>query len=173
MEVNSYSGISLIVAQDENRAIGFKGELPWNLPDDFAWFKHKTLGHPIIMGRKTFESLGKPLPKRLNIVVSSQPDLSLPDGVILVPDYQSALKVASEQEKDEIFVIGGGVLFSEAIKTADTLYITQIFTKVEQADAWFPVFSPDHFQLKTTIPHPADKRHAFAFEIQVWNNVKT
>ena len=163
--------ISLIVAYDENRAMGLKNDLPWHLPDDFAMFKRVTSGHPIIMGRKTFESLGKPLPKRTNIVISSDPNLALPNGVYLASSLQKAIELAEKENPDEIFIIGGAVVFKEALPLADKIYTTLIHTKVPEADTWFPDFRVTEFFLVEEEFHPADERHKNSFTFQQWLRV--
>ena len=103
--------LSAIVAIAQNNAIGKDNQLPWHLPDDLRFFKKTTMGKPVLMGRKTFESLGKPLPGRLNIVVSHQENLQLPEGVLLYNNLEKALKRLEEEPVDEAFIIGGGKNF--------------------------------------------------------------
>ena len=131
--------ISLIAALSENRVIGKAGSLPWHLPGDFRRFKERTLGHVIIMGRKTHESIGRPLPGRTNIVVTRDPARQIP-GCIVVADLEEALAKARESEREEIFIIGGGQIYAEALAMADRLYLTLVHA-IMDGDAFFPEYS--------------------------------
>ncbi len=132
--------IALIAALASNRVIGIDNQLPWHLPEDLKYFRAQTWGKPIIMGRKTFDSLGRPLPGRTNIVVSHQPALQLP-GAVVVTSPQQALEVARQQAEldavDEVMVIGGEMLYREMLDLADRLYLTRVELS-PQGDAWFP-----------------------------------
>ena len=138
--------ISIIAAISESRALGKNGKLLWHIPEDMKRFKKLTEGHVVIMGRKTFESIGKPLSNRINIVVTHNPAVTIlgrstQDGNIFV--YQSlenALEVAKQKEKEEIFIIGGGQIYQQAIKYADKLYLTIVKGNFE-ADTFFPDYS--------------------------------
>ncbi len=158
--------LSAIVAVAENNAIGKNNQLPWYLPDDLKFFKKTTLGKPVLMGRKTFESLGKPLPARTNIVLSRQHGLKLPDGVLLFSDIKSALSSMEETNAEEGFIIGGGKIFEETFSLIDRLYLTRVHTKVEDADVFFPEIDHTHWKLSWHEDHPADEKHAFAFTFQ-------
>jgi dihydrofolate reductase len=127
--------ISLIVAMASNRVIGLNNQMPWHLSADLKRFKKITLGFPIVMGRKTHESIGKPLPGRTNIVISRNPTYK-PEGCLVVNSIESALK-AGCQDAENIFVIGGSTLYEELLPVAGTLYITQINKKFE-GDTFFP-----------------------------------
>ncbi len=107
--------VSAIVAVSSNHAIGRDNDLPWYLPEDLKFFKRTTMGKPVLMGRKTFESLGRPLPGRVNIVLSTQRDLSLPEGVILCHTLEEGMERLKTEGNDEVFVIGGGKIFAEAM----------------------------------------------------------
>lgn len=126
--------VSLIVAMAENRVIGYQGKMPWHLPSELQYFKEMTLGKPIIMGRKTFESIGRPLPGRLNIVLTRQSEL-LPTGVKAACTPEAALDLA--QGASEVMVIGGGQVYQAFLALADCLYITHIQANYE-GDAFFP-----------------------------------
>jgi len=141
--------ISMIAAMSKNRVIGKAGKLPWHLPEDLKYFKDKTRGHPVVMGRKTFDSLGcKPLPGRKNMVVTRQPAFSAP-GVDAFGSLEAALK-ALELEygatEEEIFIIGGGELYTAGLQFADLIYLTEIDCEVEGGDAFFPHFALDQFK---------------------------
>lgn len=135
--------ISIIVAIDKQNAIGRKNALLWHLPADLKYFKEKTLGHPVIMGDKTFESIGRPLPKRRNMVVTLIKDYKVPEGVELYGDLGKLLQnlkkeVVKNGEEEEYFVIGGASVYRFAFDFADKLYITQIDAIAEDPDAFFP-----------------------------------
>jgi len=134
-----------IVAMSENRVIGANGGIPWHLPEDFLFFKKTTLGHPIVMGRKTYESLGKPLPGRKNIVLTSQ-TLILPDLVIV---HSKEELIALNIPTEEIFVIGGAKIYELLLPLCDTLLVTHVHRRVE-GDTFFPVFE-DKFELSTVL----------------------
>lgn len=135
---------ALIVAMSRNRVIGRNNTLPWHLPEDLKYFREVTMGKPVIMGRKTWESIGRALPGRLNIVVSSADDLSLPAGVVHEKDLEAAFRRAEAQAildgADEVMVIGGGQIYEAVLPQMDRLYITQVHAEVE-GDAFFPEIS--------------------------------
>jgi len=154
--------ISLIAALAADRVTGMEGAMPWNLPADLAWFKRNTLNKPVIMGRLTFESIGRPLPGRLNIVVSSQPGAT--EGVTWVTSLDEAIKAAGDVP--EIMVIGGGRIYEQMLKRADRLYLTHIDAEVE-GDTQFPDYEPDEWQSTFSEFHDADEQnsHSYCFEI--------
>jgi dihydrofolate reductase len=138
--------ISLIVAHDSNRVIGKDNELPWHLPEDLGYFKKMTMGKAMVMGRKTYESIGRPLPGRLSIVVTRNPDYTA-EGVVVVND----LKVGIEKAKayaPEVMIIGGAEIFNMVMEIADRLYITLIKAEFE-GDTFFPSYE-DEWTLKST-----------------------
>ncbi len=128
--------ISIISAMARNRTIGINNTLPWRLPEDLKYFKALTLGHHIIMGRKTYESIGKPLPGRTTVIVT-RGDYPAPDGVKIAHSLPQAIEVCGADE--EIFFVGGAELYAQALSLADRLYLTEIQADVE-GDAWFPLF---------------------------------
>lgn len=131
--------ISLIVAMSENRVIGKDNKLPWHIPEDLRRFKSVTSGHPVIMGRKTYDSIGRPLPGRLNIVITRDHTYRN-DAVSVVYSLDDAIKLASQSDEQEIFIIGGGQIFEQAITLAHKLYLTVVHTEIE-GDTYFPDFS--------------------------------
>ncbi len=158
--------ISLIAAMDRNRAIGRGNALPWHLPDDLKHFKRLTLGKPVVMGRKTFESLGgRPLPGRPNLVVSRSGVQT--DGVEVFDALEAAL-ARGRQLHDEVMVIGGGQIYAQALPHADRLYLTRVETEIGDADTWFPEWDRDAWHLLAEEHHPVDDRHPWPFVIQVW-----
>lgn len=147
--------LSLIVAHAKNFIIGNKGGMPWHLPADLSHFKKTTMGHPVIMGRKTFVSIGRALPGRLNIVISRNEALELPDGVILCQSLTEAIKKIPEEQ--EAFVIGGGSIYEEAISLADRLYLTIIDAQIE-GDTSFPKYElGDYNQIEKSEYVPDEK----------------
>jgi dihydrofolate reductase len=153
--------LELVAAMDRNRAIGRGNALPWSLPDDLKQFKALTLGRPLLMGRKTAESLGRALPGRLNLVLSrsgAQPFA----GMQTVASVAEALSLAGAAET--LMVIGGGELFAALLPAAQRLHLTWIDTEVDAADTWFPAFDPAEWRIERRLAHPADARHAHAFE---------
>jgi dihydrofolate reductase len=127
--------ISLLVAHDPDRVIGVNNELPWHIPEDLAYFKKMTMGKAMVMGRKTYESIGKPLPGRLNIIVTRNKEFTA-DGIVVVHDLNEAIEKAKEYA-DEVMIIGGSEIFKMTLDIADRLYITLIQKKYE-GDTFFP-----------------------------------
>ncbi|GAA3983187.1 dihydrofolate reductase [Hymenobacter antarcticus] len=153
--------VSFVVAVAENGVIGYKGELPWShLPDDLRHFKRLTLGHPVVMGRRTYDSLGRALPKRPNIVITRQADWTAP-GCETAASVLNALARAHELD-EEVCVIGGGEIYREALPAADVIYLTEVHHSFE-GDAYFPDLSPTDWREETRERHEADERHAYAF----------
>ena len=159
--------LSLIVAMDRNRLIGCKNGLPWRMPADLAFFKRITMGKPVVMGRKTFESIGKPLPGRRNIVVSRDPDYRAP-GTESVTDLESALELCSETE--EVMLIGGSSLYSQTLESATGLYLTRIDHEFE-GDTWFPDFDTHAWQLEWCELFPADGNNPFPYSFEKYVRV--
>ena len=133
--------ISIIAAIGKNRELGKGNKLIFQIPEDMKMFKEKTSGHAIIMGRKTYESIGRPLPHRTNIVVSRDQGYPVPESVILAPTIEEAILKANEIEEKEIFVIGGAQIYELTMPYADKLYLTLVGKKVADADAYFPDYS--------------------------------
>lgn len=140
--------LAIIVAQAENRVIGTNNKLPWRLPEDLRYFKQVTMSKPIIMGRKTYESIGRPLPGRTNIVISRQSDFA-PDGVRVVTSLEAAMELAESicviDGAEEVMVIGGAQIYEQALTIADRLYLTQVHASVE-GDAWFPAIADEQWR---------------------------
>jgi len=139
--------VVIVVAMTRNkRAIGHKNELIWHIPDDLKRFKEKTKGHPIIMGRKTFQSivasLGTPLPDRTNIVVTRNKDFSY-EGVIVCTSFEEALEKGKELDADEVHIGGGAELYTQALPYTDTLFVTYIDDEAKEADTFFPAFETE------------------------------
>ena len=152
---------SLVVAMSRNGVIGRNNQLPWRLPADLAFFKRTTMGHPVIMGRRTYESIGKPLPGRLNIVVTHRQDFDAP-GCTVAHSLDEAYRAAGDAA--EVSIIGGSAIFAEALAKADTVYLTEVDADVE-GDVFFPSFDRSRFRETELERHPADERHAYPFRI--------
>ena len=155
--------IVLIAAVDRRLAIGRGNALPWHLPDDLARFKALTLGKPVLMGRRTAESLGRALPKRRNLVLTRSGSVPF-DGMEAVASLDAARALAAADGAGALCVIGGGEVYALALPQASVLHLTRVDTTVEGADAFFPAFDADAWREMHRERHPADARHAFAFE---------
>jgi len=151
--------ISLIAAMDEERLIGASNALPWRLPADMQWFRKQTMGKPVVMGRHTFASIGKPLPGRQNIVLSRNPALKL-DGCTVIQNLDQLSRILPDAA--EIMVIGGGEVYQLALPHASRLYLTSIAASFE-GDAWFPQFSADDWSEVFREEHAPDEQNAWPF----------
>lgn len=161
--------ISAIAALGENRELGAGNELLWHLPDDFAWFVKHTRGHPVIMGRKTMQSLGKPLKNRLNIVISRNPGI-IAEGFVYTPDLETALEKARQEPTDEIFIIGGGEIYRQAMPLTQRLYLTEVKAAFPVADTYFPEWG-QNWKESYREYHPADEKHEFAFDFVILDRI--
>ena len=151
--------ISLIWAMDDHRLIGVENRLPWRLPADMRWFRRHTLGKPIIMGRKTFDSFGgRPLPERTNIVVTRDPGYQA-EGAVVVYSIDEALQACGDAE--EVMIIGGASFYQQMLPRADRLYVTQVHGQFE-GDAWFPEFDWGQWQEVAREEHTIDEKNAYA-----------
>lgn len=153
------STVCIIVAAAENNAIGKDNQLLWHLPDDMKFFKQTTSGFTVIMGRKTFESFGKPLRNRRNIVITRQADYHA-KGTETVHSLEAALERCSEE--DRVFIIGGAEIYRQALPLTDELYLTRVHAAPE-GDTYFPEVDLHSWELRWQEAHPADERHAHAF----------
>ena len=159
--------ISLIAALGRNNEIGKENKLLWNMPADMKHFRETTSGHVVIMGRKTYESIGQPLPNRRNIVITRNTDFTA-EGIEVAYSLSEALDTIRNDGAGwdgEVFVIGGAQLYAEAIDIADKLYITRIDSEIPEADAFFPEFGPAEWNEVTKEPHESDETnpHAYTF----------
>lgn len=164
--------LSFIVAASENNAIGVHNELPWRLPEDLKFFKRTTLGKPVIMGRKTFESLGKPLPGRLNVVLSQSGNITLPQGVLLFDSLAESIERVEEEDVAEAFIIGGGKIFELAMPYVDRMYITRVHTTINNADAFFPSIDHSHWKLVWEEKHMRDEQHEYDYTFQQFERIE-
>jgi len=157
--------LSCIVAVSENGVIGRDNDLPWHLPADLNRFKSLTMGHPIVMGRKTYDSIGRPLPGRRSVVLTRSGEYA-PEGVTVVGSLEEALDAC--EGESEVFVIGGASLFSEALPRADRLYLTRVHADVE-GDTFFPPVDFDRWLLADRVDHPADEKNEFSCSFERWD----
>lgn len=155
--------LSIVVATGKNGEIGKDNRLLWHLPADMKYFKSLTTGHPIIMGRHTYESIGRPLPNRRNIVITRQKDLQI-IGVEVVNSLEEAMALVKDDP--EIMVIGGADVYKQALPLAQRIYITRVNATLE-ADRFFPTFNANDWNIQVNIDHPADEKniHAMTFQL--------
>ena len=159
--------ISIIVAASTNNVIGVQGELPWKISDDLKRFKELTMGKPIVMGRLTWESIGRPLPGRQNIVITRQPDFSA-EGCDVVSSPVAALDIAGDAE--EIMIIGGGQIYDLFLPKAGRLHVTRVHTEIE-GDAFFPAIDVGSWELVNSEAFAASETNEFAFEFRTYERV--
>ena len=160
--------ISIIVALAENRVIGVNNTLPWRLPNDLKHFRHLTTGHAIILGRKNYESIGKPLPERTNIVITRNHDFRA-DGCLIAHSLDAALALVNNDP--EIFVIGGAEIYRAALARTDRLYLTRVHAAIA-GDTHFPEFDETEWREISRERHECDERHAYAYSFVVLERIK-
>ncbi|TXI50125.1 MAG: dihydrofolate reductase [Lysobacter sp.] len=152
----------LIAALDRNRAIGRDNAMPWHLPNDLKRFKAKTLGKPVLMGRKTAESLGRALPGRRNLVLT-RGDRAPFAAMDAVPSLDRARAIAAQDGAAELCVIGGGELYALTLPLAARMHLTHVDTAIDGGDAFFPAFDPGEWRIVFREPHPTDAKHTYSF----------
>ena len=161
--------ISLLVAATENNVIGKENKLLWHLPNDMAFFKNTTWAMPVIMGRKTFESLGKPLKGRTNIIITRDERYTLNDNnSFVVKSFDEALSQSRKTDAKESFVLGGGEIFRMTIDLADRIYMTRVHAVLE-GDTFFPEFDRSAWHLKCSHHFQADSKHAYPYTFETWD----
>ncbi len=159
--------VSLIVAASSNNAIGKDNQLLWHLPNDMKFFKNTTWAMPVMMGRKTFDSLqGKPLNGRLNIVITRQADFKA-EGASVAHSLQQAIEIAKQKDYNEVFVIGGGEIYREALAIANRIYFTRVETTID-GDTYFPDWNQNEWTLVFNEFHSTDAKHIHSYEFQIW-----
>lgn len=158
--------ISMIAAMAHDRVIGLDNQMPWHLPADLAHFKRVTLGKPVLMGRKTFESIGRPLPGRRNLVISRNPDYRA-DGVEVIDSVDAALALLAGSDVAELMVIGGGHLYGQLLPRADRLYLTRIDLAVE-GDTRFPAFDENDWSCIERESHQPDEKNPHSYCFETW-----
>lgn len=161
--------ISAIVAMAENRVIGKNNQLLWHLPADFKHFKATTTGHPILMGRKTYESIGKPLPNRTNIIITRKKEWTAP-GCIIVASINDAIKEAANIDQQEIFIIGGAEIFQQALSLIQRIYLT-IVHYVFDGDTYFPELDKKEWKEVIHETHSADQQNPYSYSFLVLERV--
>ncbi len=161
--------ISAIAAVAKNNVIGKDNQIPWYLPADLAWFKRTTLGHCVIMGRNSFRSIGRPLPKRTNIVVTRDPFFTA-DGVLIAHSIEEALGMAFDEGETEVFILGGAIIYRESIDLWDKVYLTEVDAEPE-GDAFFPELNPVEWRETWREPHAADAKNEFAYTFKILERV--
>ena len=156
--------VTLIVAMTDDGVIGVDGQLPWRLPEDLRRFKAATLGKPVVMGRKTFESIGRPLPQRHNIVLTRQSGLSLADAAVtVVPTLDAALQAA--EDASEVMIIGGAEIYRLALPLAQRILLTRVHAEV-RGDTHFPSLDPEAWRVVSSETYAADDKHAYPMSFE-------
>ncbi len=163
--------ISIVVAAAENNCIGKDNQLLWHLPNDLKFFKNTTWGMPVIMGRKTFESVGKPLNGRTNIVVTRNENWSA-DGVRVAVTLGKALELAAETDAKEAYIIGGGDIYRQALPLAHRIYLTRVAVSLE-GDTFFPAFGEPEWKLLSTLEFQQDEKHQWDYRFEVWERARS
>lgn len=158
---------------DKNRVIGKDNDIPWHLPDDFKFFKKKTIGHHIIMGRKCFESIGRPLPKRTTVILTRNPFYAV-SNCLVVPSLDEALEIAKEHGDEEAFICGGGQIYELALPICQRLYLTEIDLEVQgnsEELIRFPEIDLNNWDLVWEEKHPKDERHKHSFVFKQYDRI--
>lgn len=156
--------VSLIVAFTENGVIGFEGDMPWKLSADLKRFKRLTMGHHLIMGRNTYESIGRLLPGRTTIIMTRNAEY-FAEGALIAGDLQQALALAKEAGDEEAFVVGGGQVYQHALPQAQRIYATRIHTELS-GDTFFPEVDWGQWQLIESTKHPPDSKNEYAYSFE-------
>ncbi|MDM1049171.1 MULTISPECIES: dihydrofolate reductase [Sphingobacterium] len=165
----SYPTFTLIVAASENNAIGKNNQMLWHLPNDFKYFKNNTMDHSIVMGRKTFESIGKALPGRRNIVITRQPTFQAED-VDVANSLQEVMTYCRDER--EVFIIGGAQIYQQALSLASKVLLTRVHAEIDDADAYFPALPAEDWELVSSEAHSKDEKHQFDYTFEVYNRIK-
>jgi len=161
--------ISLVVAAGTNNVIGKGGKMPWHLPNDLKHFKNTTWAMPVIMGRKTYESMGKPLAGRKNIIITRQKGYK-PEGTVAVQNLKDALFIANQMDVKEVFVIGGGEIYKLVWEKANRIYLTRVKMEME-GDTYFPSIDPKEWKLVSQKDVEGDEKNAYPHSFQVWERI--
>lgn len=164
---------SIVVAAALDNAIGRNNDLLWKLPADMRFFKNLTWGMPVIMGRKTFESMrAKPLPGRINIIITRDINrYQENENLKIVDSLEQALAYAETTDCKEAFIIGGGEIYNQALPKTDHIYLTRVEATFPDADTYFAPIDPEHFEMVDAHDHPADEKHAFPFRFEKWDRI--
>ncbi len=159
--------VSAIAAYSKNRVIGIENQLPWHLPADMRYFMRTTKGHHVLMGRKTYESMGVPLKNRTNIVVTSNP-YYVGSGLVVVHSIKEGIDFARNNGEEELFIIGGAEIYKQSLPLLDKLYVTEIDLEVSGGDAFFPAFSRDEWMLESKQDFKPDQKNKYPFTFFVF-----
>lgn len=162
--------ISAIVAVAENNAIGKDNDLPWHLPADLKFFKNTTKGHFVIMGRKNFESIGKPLPGRTNIVITRNKNFGH-SGVLVAESISEALILCQKADQEEVFIIGGSSIYEQTKALWNKLYLTRVKTTVDNATAYFTSLDLSNWKLSWSEDHQADEKNKFDYQFNLYTRI--
>ncbi len=162
--------LSAIVATAHNGVIGKDNEIPWYLPADFAYFKKTTLNHHIIMGRNCYESIGRPLPKRTNIVVTRNP-FYIVSGCVVVHSVEEGLRIAENNGEEEVFIIGGGDIYKQTMHLLDKLYLTEVNLNTE-GSVFFPEINSDQWHLISEEKHAKDEKNEWDYTFKIFERKK-
>ncbi|RPI82182.1 MAG: dihydrofolate reductase [Chloroflexi bacterium] len=163
--------VSIIAAVDRNLGIGKDNKLPWHLSEDLKRFKKLTMGHHLIMGRKTFESIGRPLPGRVSIVLSRRLELIF-EGVLMARSLEDALRIASDAGESEAFVLGGGEIFEQALPVTERIYLTRVESSTD-ADTFFPQLISEDWEEKLVSSYPADEKNEYSHTFFILEKINT
>ena len=164
----------MVVAASDNNAIGYKGKLLWHLPRDMQFFKNITLGHQVLMGRKSWDALPpkfRPLPGRPNIVVTRQNDFIASKSKV-VKTIDEGVQFAKDDGEDELMIIGGGEIYRQALSITDKIYLTRVHHIFDMADAFFPVLNPNEWKQTGIDKHPVDDKHKYAFDFLIYEHIR-
>ena len=159
-----------IVAASKNHAIGNEGDIPWHLPADLKYFKRTTMGFPIIMGRKSFEAIGQPLPKRTNIIITRDPYYAVSNALVC-HSLVEALELAANTESEVAFIIGGGEIYRLAWDFVDRIYFTEVDIEVPEADTFFPEIDEDQWKLVSEEHHEPDEKNELSYTFKVYDRI--
>ena len=161
--------LSIIVAVSENQVIGLHNQLPWHLPADLKYFRRLTTGHTILMGRKTYESIGKPLPNRENIVITRDAGFRA-EGVLLVHSLEQAIDHVRHQA-EEVFIIGGETIYRQSLPWVNRIYYTRVHVVLEEGTAFFPELHPEEWRLLSSEYHVRDEQHAYDYSFETYERI--
>lgn len=159
--------ISIIVACSSNQVIGVDNQLPWHLPADLAYFKKLTTGHPILMGRKTYESIGRPLPNRKNIVITRNKNFS-GESLFVFHSLDEAIQDCRDNHYPEIFIIGGDNIYQQSLDVSNKIYLTRVHTLITEGTAFFPELDPTTWTKISSEKHVADEKNQFDYDFEVY-----
>lgn len=165
--------LAIIVAVSENQVIGINNDLPWRLPADLKYFKNLTTGHTVVMGRKTFDSIGKALPNRRNIVLSRNA-ATCPEGVECISNLDTLQEWLQKNlsDSDTVFIIGGDTIYRQTLHLAETVYLTRVHTQITKGNAFFPELDPDEWELRESKFHTRDEKNAYDYTFEKYTRKK-